>query len=154
MRIAHKLGVVLIAILLLLILLLVPRHGHGQSTAEQDFGDYVIHYSAIYTNQLLPDMARRYAIERAADRGLINVAVEEKGKPSRMVRADVNARVSDLFGHEQRIRFRETEEDGQVDYLGTFRLNGSGSYRFTVHVVAPGATQPYVVSFNRDYVVD
>ena len=152
MRIAHKIDVLIAASALLLILLLVPRHGHGQSM--QDIGDYVVRYSAIPTEHLAPAMAAKYGISRAHDRGLLNIAVEQKNSHSRMVRADVSASVSDLTGHTQPIVFSETEEGGQFDYLGQFTFNGSGSYVFTVKVIPPGGTRSYVVRFNQDYVAD
>ena len=152
MRIAHKVGVALIAIALMLFLLLVPRHGRGQST--QDLGDYLVHYSAISTQQLPADAAAQYGIARSSDRGLLNVAVEAKRSDAAMVRASVSATVSDLTGHAQPVRFHETQEGGAFDYLGEFPLNGSGSYLFTLNVTPPGAAHAYVVRFNRDYVVD
>ena len=152
MRIAHKVGVALIAIALMLFLLLVPRHGRGQAT--QDLGDYVVHYSAISTQQLPADAAAQYGIERANNRGLLNVAVEAKRGDTTMVHANVTATVSDLTGHAQPVHFHETKENGAFDYLGEFPLNGSGSYLFTVNVTPPGAAHAYVVRFNRDYIVD
>lgn len=152
MRIAHKFGVQLAAIALLLVLLLVPRHGRGQSM--QDIGDYVVRYSAISTEHLAASMAAKYGISRGHDHGLLNIAVEQKNSHSRMVRADVSASVSDLSGHQQTVKFQETEEDGQFDYLGQFTFSGSGSYLFTVKVTPPGATRAYVVKFNQDYVAD
>ena len=152
MRIAHKLSVALIAIALMLVLLLVPRHGRGQST--QDLGDYVVHYSAISSQQLPADAAAQYGIARASNRGLLNVAVEAKRGDAAMVRANVSAIVSDLTGHAQPVQFHETNENDAFDYLGEFPLNGSGSYLFTLNVTPPGAAHTYVVRFNRDYVVD
>lgn len=151
MRIAHKVSVALIALALMLFLLLVPQHGRGQS---QDFGDYVVHYSAISTQQLPADAAAQYGIARAADRGLLNVAVEAKHADAAMVRATVSGTVSDLTGHAQPVQFHETNENGAFDYLGEFPLSGSGSYLFTVNVTPPGAARAYTVKFNRDYVVD
>lgn len=154
MRAAKNISVPVVALALLLIFLALPRYGHGQSDSSRDLGKYIVHYSAISTNQLLPAMAKRYAIARDANHGLLNIAIEEKGGGSRMVRADVSARVGDLLGHDQPIPMRETSEAGEIDYLGVFELNGSGTYHFTVRVTLPGATQPNVVKFNRDYVVD
>ena len=152
MRIAHKVSVALVALALMLFLLLVPRHGRGQST--QDFGDYVVHYSAISTQQLPAEAAAQYGIQRADNRGLLNVAVQAKRGASAMVRANISATVSDLTGHAQPVRFHETSESDSFDYLGEFPLNGSGSYLFTVNVTPTGAAHAYVVRFNRDYVVD
>jgi hypothetical protein len=153
MRIAHKVGVLLLALLLLIVLLVLPRHGQGAQA--QEFGDYVVHYNAISTNQLVDSMARQYHIERSGRRGLLNVAVERKlGGAASMIGADISAEVSDLTGHRTPISMRETNENGDVDYLGEFPLSGSGAYIFTVKVTPPGRTQPYVVRFNQDYVVD
>jgi hypothetical protein len=152
MRIAHKASIALVAIALMLFLLLVPRHSQGQST--QDLGDYVVHYSAISTQQLPADAAAQYGIERAGNRGLLNIAVQAKRGDTAMVRANVSATVSDLTGHAQPVRFHETSENDAFDYLGEFPLNGSGSYVFTVNVTPPGAAHAYVLRFNRDYIVD
>jgi len=155
MHIAHKLGVSLLAILLLLVLLLLPRIGEGAQANSQDFGDFVVHYNAISTDRLVDSMARQYHIERSSKRGLLNVAVEHKhdGTAS-MVGAQISADVSDLTGHHAPISMRETSEGGDVDYLGEFPLSGSGAYIFTVKVTPQGNSQPFVVRFNQDYVID
>ncbi|HZP67575.1 MAG TPA: DUF4426 domain-containing protein [Rudaea sp.] len=153
MRVAHKSSVLVIAIVLLLLLLLAPRHGQGQQV--QDFGDYVVHYNAISTEQLPAAAAKNYGIERSDRRGLINIAIERKASgETHMVGADVSAEVSDLAGHRTPIRLRETNEAGEIDYLGDFALDGSGAYVFTVKVTPPGHAQPYVLRFNHDYVID
>ena len=153
MRVAHKVGVLIAAIALLLILLLLPRHGQGAQT--QDFGDYIVHYNAISTNQLVAEVAKSYGIERSDHRGLLNIAVQPKsGSEAHMVGANVSAEVADLSGHRTPIQVRETSENGDIDYLGEFSLESSGAYIFTVKVTPPGHAQPYVVKFNQDYVVD
>jgi Domain of unknown function (DUF4426) len=154
-RIAHKLGVILVAVALMLALLLVPRHGQGQDTNDRDFGDYVVHVSAIPTNQLLADVARQYGVERSARRGLLNVSVERKSaQTTHTVSADIVAEMRDLSGHRQAVPVRETSENGDIDYLGEFPLTGSGTYLFTLRITPPGRAQPYVVTFNQDCVVD
>ena len=155
MRVAHKVGVLIAAIALLLILLLLPRHGQGAQTNTQDFGDYIVHYSAISTNQLMTEVARSYGIERSDRRGLLNIAVQAKSaSPAHMIGAHVSAEVADLSGHRIPIPVRETSENGDIRYLGEFPLSGSGAYTFTVKVTPPGHAQPYVVRFNQDYVID
>jgi len=151
MRIAHKVGVALIAIALMLLLLLIPRHGQGQSSG--DFGDYTIYCSAISTSQIDDSVAKQYGIERSAKRGLLNVSVQ-RAATAQTAQADVNAEISDLLGHRTPLHLRDTKENGDVDYVADFPLSGSGTYRFTVKVTPQGRTQPYVLTFNQDYVVD
>ncbi len=154
MRIAHKFVVGVITQALFVVLSLVPGHGHGQSAHVQDFGDYSVRFSAISTMQLPAGPASKYAIARSNHQGLVNIAVERKGEPPRMVSADVSGTVTDLFGHALPVRFIRTDEAGEIDYLGVFELNGSGNYRFKIDVVAQGKTRAYTVRFNRDYFVD
>jgi hypothetical protein len=154
MRVAHKMALLLVVIVLLLLTLLLPRTGHANQS--ETFGDIVVRYSAISTDQLFADAAQRYGIARSPHNGLVNIAIERKtpGAEPTMIAASVSGRVADLTGHAQPIAFRETDEDGAIDYLGEFPLEASGTYVFTIDVRPPGAAHPYTVKFNRDYVAD
>ena len=44
----------------------------------QEFGDFQVHFNAIRTDQLTPEIARAYSIERGADRVLLNVTLLRK----------------------------------------------------------------------------
>jgi uncharacterized protein DUF4426 len=154
MRVSHKVGLLIGLIVMLLLALLVPRAGHADQT--ETFGDVVVRYSAISTDQLLPAVAQTYGIERSNRNGLVNIAVEKKagGGESAMIAAVVTGKVADLTGHSRPIRFRETNEGGAVDYLGEFPVDASGTYVFTINVSTLGQATPYTVKFNRDYVAD
>ena len=154
MRATHKIGLMIGLIVMLLLALLIPRTGHADQTAS--FGDVVIRYNAISTDQLFPAVAQTYGIERSNRNGLVNIAVEKKSgtDASEMIAAVVTGKVADLTGHSRPIRFRETNEAGAVDYLGEFPIDSSGTYVFTINVSKVGQTTPYTVKFNRDYVAD
>ena len=110
MRVAHKIGLLIAVVVLLLLALLLPRAGHADQSRA--FGDVVVRYSAISTDQLFADVAKRYGIERSTHNGLVNIAVEQKaggGEPA-LVAASVSGSVADLTGHGKTIRFRETRE--------------------------------------------
>jgi len=171
MRTHHKIAVAVTVIIVLLLALLIPRTGHADQTAA--FGDIVVRYSAISTDQLFPAVAQSYGIERSNHNGLVNIAIEKKdgADAGEMIAAVVTGKVADLTGHSRPIRFRETNEDGAVDYLGEFAIDASGTYVFTINVSPDrspsasramdgrerpkvGQTAPYTVKFNRDYAVD
>ena len=171
MRTHHKVAVAVVVVIVLLLALLIPRTGHADQTAS--FGDVVIRYNAISTDQLFPAVAQSYGIERSSRNGLVNIAVQKKdsGDGGDMIAAVVTGKVTDLTGHSRPIRFRETNEAGAVDYLGEFPIDASGTYVFTINVSpgrSPSAAEamdglerpkvgqptPYTVKFNRDYVAD
>jgi Domain of unknown function (DUF4426) len=155
MRNTHKIGIAVTVAVVALLALLLPRcsQAGNQSAA---FGDIVVRYSAISTDQLFAEVAMRYAIERSPHNGLVNIAIERKdagGAPT-LVAAAVSGRVADLTGHASPIRFRETRDEGAIDYLGEFPIDSSGTYVFTIEVQLPGQAQPHTVRFSRDYVLD
>jgi hypothetical protein len=148
MRMAHTFRVAIVAC----VLLALPRSGASQS--DKDFGDFVVYYSTISTNQLLAEVAKQYGIERSSHRGLLNVAVEEKRDVPHTVSANVVAEVSDLSGHSRPVVVHETSENGGIDYVGEFNVEDSGTYLFTVKITPVGHEQPYVLKFSQDYIVD
>jgi hypothetical protein len=154
MRIAHKVGILIAAIVLMLLALLLPRAGHADQSAT--FGDITVRYSAISTDQLLADVAKRYGIARSPRNGLVNIAIEQKSGDAEpaMIAATVSGNVGEITGHPRPIRFRETRDEGAVDYLGEFAIDAAGTYVFTINVTPAGRSQPYTVKFNRDYVLD
>jgi hypothetical protein len=140
------------AIAVMAILCFFPMTSKADS--DKEFGDYVVHYSAISTTQLVRAIAKQYGIERSPKNGLLNISVEQKSEMTHTVNADITAEVGDLTGHDKSIRMRETNENGDIDYLGEFALDGSGTYVFTVKVSPPGKAQPFVVKFTQDFVID
>ncbi|HEX4480081.1 MAG TPA: DUF4426 domain-containing protein [Rudaea sp.] len=118
---------------------------------DRVFGDVTIHANALSTMQLLPAMAKQYGIARDAKRGLFNVSIELSGHT---VSASVSVQVGDLTGHAHPLPMRETAENGDVDYLGEFPIESSGTYVFTVTATLPGKSQPFTARFTQDLVVD
>jgi hypothetical protein len=150
MRAAQKIAV-LIGLIALLALLL-PRSAHADQSAA--FGDVLVRYSALTTQQLFPDVARSYGIERSPRNGLGNIAIESRSANGAMIAGTVSGKVADLAGHSRPIRFRETNEGGSVDYLGEFPIDSAGTYVFTISVMPRGHAQAYTLRFNHDYVLD
>lgn len=153
-RTHHKIAIAVAVIVVLLLALLLPRTGHADQSVA--FGDVLVRYSAISTDQLVAEVARRYGIERSPRNGLVNIAIERKSGDAEpaLIAATVSGSVAELTGRPQPIHFRETREEGAIDYLGEFAIGAGGTYVFTIQVTPPGRAQPYTVRFNRDYVLD
>jgi hypothetical protein len=118
---------------------------------DHTFGDVTLHANALSTTQLLPAMARQYGITRDAKHGLLNVSIEQDGHT---ISAGVTAQIADLTGHARALPLRETAENGDIDYLGEFAIDGSGTYVFTITATVPGKSQPLTAKFTQDLVVD
>jgi hypothetical protein len=49
---------------------------------SQKFGPLEIHYNALTTDELLPEVARAYKIERSKTRGLVTMSVRSRTGPA------------------------------------------------------------------------
>lgn len=138
--------------LLLLAGLLAPVAGFAQQS--QDFGEYVVHYNALNTNLLPPQVAQGYKIVRSPNRALLNVTVLKKvmDTPGTPVAAAVTATATNLTGQLREIAIREIRDgEGAIYYIGEFPVHNLETYRFEVHVGIAEEPEPLVVRFKQQF---
>lgn len=70
----------------------------ARAQQSQDFGEYVVHYNALNTNMIPPQVAQSYNIKRSPNRALLNVTVLKKmmDTPGTPVKAGVSANGTNL----------------------------------------------------------
>ena len=106
------------------------------ATAEnsQDFGQYVVHFNALSTDQLPPTVTREYGITRSRNRGMLNIAVLKKvmGTTGTPVSADVGASATNLTGRKSDIKLREIREATAIYYIGEFGITNEETLDFEV----------------------
>ena len=145
----------MLAALAMLLLASLSVPAHAERTHVQ--GAYTVHYNAIPTTVLSPDIARHYGITRSAGRGLINIAVlrrDGEATQPQAVRARVLAHVRSLIGQRIPVELREVVEQDAVYYIGDFRVRGEERLRFELEVTPDGARLPIPVRFEQDFVGD
>jgi hypothetical protein len=126
----------------------------GAAQQSQDFGDYVVHYNALNTNLIPPQVAQGYGITRSPHRALLNVTVLKKvmDTPGSPVNATVTASATNLTGQLREIEIREIREpDGAIYYIGVFPVHNLETYRFEVRVAVEGEAEPLMVLFRQQF---
>ena len=121
---------------------------------SQDFGDYVVHYNALNTNFILPQVAQGYGIKRSSSRALLNITILKKvmDNPGTPVKAVVTASGTNLTGQRREIEIREIKDaEGAIYYIGEFPVHNLETYNFTVEVQAEGEDEPLVVKFRQQF---
>jgi len=142
----------LLSILILIGSLAFSAHGAAQQS--QDFGDYVVHYNALNTNLIPPQVAQGYGIKRSPSRALLNVAVLKKvmDTPGTPVQATVTATGTNLTGQLREIEIREIRDpEGAIYYIGEFPVHNLETYRFEVAVAVEGENEPLMVVFRQQF---
>jgi hypothetical protein len=131
--------------------LLFPLTGTAENS--KDFGQYVVHFSALATDVLPPQVAREYRITRSQNRGMINITVLKKvlGSPGQPVHARVTATAQNLVGQHREIRMREIREGNAIYYIGEFRVANEETLRFNVQARPQGTPDHLEVQFSQDF---
>jgi len=128
--------------------------GNAQAQQSQDFGDYVVHYNALNTNFIPPQVAQGYGIKRSSSRALLNLTILKKvmDNPGSPVTAKVTASGTNLTGQRREIEIREIKDpEGAIYYLGQFPIHNLETYNFTVEVQLENEDDPLVVKFRQQF---
>jgi hypothetical protein len=115
-------------------------------------GEWVVHYNAVPTTSLTPEVARQYGITRSANRALVNVSVR-RGEPGadQAVPARVMVAATNLNGQRSSLRVREVREGEAIYYLAEARVQGQETLAFELEVSTEGAAAPIRASFRQEF---
>jgi len=123
----------------------------GASSA--DIGDHVVHFSALSTDQLPPDIARAYNILRSKNRAMLNVSVIRKSD-STPVPAKVDVKTVNLTGQLKNVTMRQINEQEAIYYIGETAVANRETLVFDISVIPEGSTRASEVRFKREFYTD
>ena len=137
---------------LLATLLLSSVAAVAHAEISQKFGNLEIHYNALTTDELLPEVARAYKIERSKTRGMVTVSVLKKNKVEapKPVPAKLTVYATNLTQQLSNITMREVKEGTAIYYLGEFRVTPPDTLKFTATVEVAGEPK-YEMSFDQKF---
>ncbi len=122
----------------------------AQAQQAMDFDDYSIHYNALNSSLITPEVAKAYGIRRSDSRALINISVLKKGGDA--TGAQVTATGRNLTGQTRKVEMREVNEgDGAIYYIGELSVRNMETFDFTVLVTPEGNDRPYTVEFRQQF---
>lgn len=118
----------------------------------QKFGDLEVHYNALTTDELQPDVARTYKIERSKTRGLVTLSVLRKNKVGVLtpVPAKLSMYVTNLTQQLANVDMREVKEGTAIYYLGEFRVAPPDTLKFTATVEVAGEPK-HELTFDQKF---
>jgi len=115
-------------------------------------GDLRVHFNALPTTSLTPEVARQYGVTRSANRALVNVSIRrgEQGADE-AVAAQVTVSATNLAGQRQDVRMREVRDGDALYYLGEARVTGQDMLTFSLEVRIEGEAQPMRAEFRQEF---
>ena len=125
----------------------------AQAELSQKFGDIEVHYNALATSELRPEIAKNYKIDRSQNRGLVTISVLKKNNlgVAQPIQAELGVNAANLNSQLTNIDMREVREGGAIYYLGEYRLSPPDTLKFTVTVKPQGATASHKVEFQQKF---
>lgn len=126
--------------------------GFAHAEISQKFGTLEIHYNALTTNDLSPEVARAYKIDRSKTRGMVTLSVLNRNKVGALtpVPAKLTMYATNLNQQLANIEMREIKEGTAVYYLGEFRVTPPDTLKFTTTVEVAGEPKREIV-FNQKF---
>ena len=123
---------------------------------SKDFGDYVVHFNALATDQLTADIARTYGIVRSPNRAMLSVSIikKESGTTGTPVAGSVSASASNLTGQLKQISVREIREGEAVYYIGEVTVANEETLMFNVDVTPMNEVSRFSVRFQEQFFTD
>ncbi len=123
----------------------------------RDFGNYRIHFNALSTDHLAPEVAKAYNIVRSKNRAMLNVSVirqdpEGIGSP---VKGRVAVTAANLTGQLKTMKLREISEgDGEgggIYYIGEVPVADGETLIFNISVTPEGEKASYQLRFQKQF---
>jgi hypothetical protein len=124
------------------------------TSSSRDFGNYVLHFNALRTDALTPEIARTYNIARSANRALLNISIVKKveGTPGVPVAGTVSAQAVNLNGQFKDLTLREIREGDAIYYIGDVPVSNDETLVFTVDATPASESSRFSVRFQREFV--
>jgi hypothetical protein len=140
----------------MLLLLLGALPLIASAERSQDFGEYVVHFNALGTRLLPPEVTSAYDIQRSPYRGLLNIAVLKRlmGTTGEAVVARVSGTITNLTGQQTEVNAREIREATAIYYIDTFRISNEETLEFDLSILPQGAEKPFQVRFTQQFFTD
>lgn len=130
----------------------VPEAQPAGSTSA-DIGDHVVHFSALSTDQLPPEVARAYNIVRSKNRAMLNVSVVEEAT-RQPVSATVTVKTVNLTGQLKNVVMRKIQEQEAIYYIGETPVANRETLVFDISVTPEGVEEASELRFQRQFYSD
>lgn len=130
----------------------IPAARPSNDTSAE-VGDYVVHYNAMTTDQLTPQVAQNTGIVRSKNRAMLNVSFVEKTS-GRSVEGTVQVAAANLTGQTKNITMRRVRDGEATYYIGEVPVAHRETLIFDLTVQPPGVSEPETLRFRRQFFTD
>ena len=130
-----------------------PPTAEEANITSKSFGDYELHFNAISTDQLQPEIARAYNIARSKNRAMLNVSILKSngsltGSP---ISGEVNITVTNLTGQSKDLTVKQIRDGEAIYYVGDVAIANAETLVFDIKALPEGESKELTVRFVRQF---
>jgi hypothetical protein len=143
--------ILLMAALLLITMMFCNQNAYAEQMKK--LGKYNVHYIALGSTFITPDIAKAYNIERSRFKGLINISVLDssiKGNPAHAVA--ISGTAKNLIGTITELNFREIREGEAIYYIASIDYRNEEKFNFDIKI--DDGQQAHTLTFKHKFYVD
>lgn len=105
----------------------------GYAEQKQELGNWEVHYIALNSTFLTPQVAKQYGIVRSKFNGLINISVlDRQDKAAQSV--VLTGEAKNLLGVIKKLTFKQVTEGEAIYYLATLPFSDQEQYRISIDI--------------------
>jgi hypothetical protein len=105
----------------------------AQAEQKKDLGPWEVHYIALNSTFLTPQVAKTYGIVRSRYNALINISVLDK-QSKKAQSVVLSAQAKNLLGVVKTLSFKQVIEGDAIYYLAVLPFSDLEQYRFSVEI--------------------
>jgi hypothetical protein len=125
--------------------------------AEQfvDAGRYRVHYAAVNTTSLTPEVARQFGVDRTRNEILLVLNAQHEVDGRHLpIAATATGTATTLLGHVQKLALRPVREADVHYVVASFQTLDGEFMTISAQVVPEGADTPIAVTFRQQFYRD
>jgi len=109
---------------------------HFAVNAEQfkTFSNLEVHYIALPSTFIQPEMAKQYDIKRSKTNGLLNISILDKRQNNSAVPATLTGTGRNLIGQTHQLTFTEVKEGKAIYYLAEYPYLNEEIVNFEINI--------------------
>lgn len=128
-----------------------PGVAYGNPTQIARQGDITLHFMALPSALVPPDVARRNGITRSSNRALLNLSLRQGAATrSSAISAPMQVTARNSAGLVQRLQLREIREAGAIYALAEARIEERDALTFDIEVILPDR-RPLRARFTQEF---
>lgn len=131
------------------LLLFACLPANAEQVLEQN--GYQLHYMAMVTSELPPEVASAYDIVRSRKQGIVVLNLQHQDAPLVSVASQTTGRIRNLIGQERLDDLREVREQDAIYWIATFDFSHLETMRFDFQVTPQGSNKPLQLKFSQQF---